>query len=120
MITPFYSNAARSSEGSTIGSEISPGLSRRRSSIITFSIERSSRRKKFELDFVVPLDNPMCHNTRKISLELEHNTIERAPHPAYSTDMSPYDLWLFGFLKEKFKEQELSTSDEIIKAITTI
>jgi hypothetical protein len=25
----------------------------------------------------------MYHNVRKISLELEHNKIERAPHPGY-------------------------------------
>jgi hypothetical protein len=66
------------------------------------------------------MDNSMCHNARKISLELEHNKIERAPHPAYSPEISPCDFWGFGFLKEKLKEPELSTSDEIIEAITTI
>jgi hypothetical protein len=66
------------------------------------------------------MDNSMCHNARKISLELEHNKIERAPHPAYSPDISPCDFWLFGFLKESLKEQELSTSDEIIEVIAII
>jgi hypothetical protein len=51
---------------------------------------------------------------------LEHNKIERAPHPAYSPNISSRDFWLFSFLKEKLKEQELSTSDEIIEAIKTI
>jgi hypothetical protein len=51
---------------------------------------------------------------------LEHNKVERGPHPAYSLDISPYDFWLLGFLKEKRKEQEPSTSNEIIEAITTI
>jgi hypothetical protein len=41
-------------------------------------------------------------------------------HPAYSPDISPCDFWPFGFLKEKLKEQEPSTSDDIIEAITTI
>jgi hypothetical protein len=62
----------------------------------------------------------MCHDARTISLELEYNTIERAPHPASSPDINLCDFWLFGFLKEKHKEQELSTSDEIIEVITTI
>jgi histone-lysine N-methyltransferase SETMAR len=66
------------------------------------------------------MDNSMCHNARKISLELEHNKIERDPHPAYSPDISPCDFWLSGFLKEKLQEQELSASDEIIEVITTI
>jgi hypothetical protein len=51
---------------------------------------------------------------------LEHNKIERAPHPAYSPDISLCNFWLFSFLKEKLREQELSTSDEITEAIMTI
>jgi hypothetical protein len=62
----------------------------------------------------------MYHNARKISPELEHNKIERPPHPTYSPDINPCNFWPFGFLKEKLTEQELSTSDEITEAITTI
>jgi hypothetical protein len=65
----------------------------------------SNRRKKPDLGFVVHMDNPMCHNARKISLELEHNKIERAPHPAYSPDISWHDFWLFGFPKEKLRSR---------------
>jgi hypothetical protein len=65
------------------------------------------------------MDNSMCHNARKISLDLEHNKAEGAPHTAYFPNISPCDFWLFGFLK-KLTEQELSTSGEIIQAITTI
>jgi hypothetical protein len=38
--------------------------------------QRSNRPKKHEFDFVIHMDNSMCYNTRKISLELEHNKIE--------------------------------------------
>jgi hypothetical protein len=38
--------------------------------------ERSNHRKTIEFDFVIHVDNSMCHNARKISLELEHNKIE--------------------------------------------
>jgi hypothetical protein len=51
---------------------------------------------------------------------LEHNKIEQGPRPAYSPDVSPCNFWLLDFLKEKLQEQELSTSNEIIEAITTI
>jgi hypothetical protein len=51
---------------------------------------------------------------------LEHNKIEGASHPGYYPDISPYDFWLFGFLKEKLKEQGLSTSNQVIEPITTI
>jgi hypothetical protein len=82
--------------------------------------KRSDRRKKLELDSVVHIDNSMCHNARKISLELEYNKIKRALHPDYSPDISPCDLWMFDFLKEKLREQEPLTSDEIIETMTTI
>jgi hypothetical protein len=62
----------------------------------------------------------MCRNVGKISLELEHNKTERSPHPAHFPNISLCNFWQFGFLKEKLKEQELSTSDEIIEAIVTI
>jgi uncharacterized protein YeaO (DUF488 family) len=45
----------------------------------SLSLQKSlNRRQQLELDFVVHMDNSMCHNARKISLELEHNKIERA------------------------------------------
>jgi hypothetical protein len=52
--------------------------------------------------------------------DLNITKFERAAQPAHSPDISPCDLWLFGFLKEKFKEQELATSSEIIEAIATM
>jgi hypothetical protein len=66
------------------------------------------------------MDNSMYHNARKISLELEHNKIERSPHAAYSPDNTPCNFWMCGFLKEKLKKQELSTSDDVIEGIATI
>jgi hypothetical protein len=83
-------------------------------------LDRKDRRKKLELDFVVHVDNSMCHNDRKISMELQFNKTEWAPHPAYFPDINPCDVWLLNFLKEKLQEQELSASDKIIEAITTI
>jgi hypothetical protein len=51
--------------------------------------KKLNRRKKAAVDFVLHMDSSMYHNARKISLELGHNRIERAPHPAYSPDVSP-------------------------------
>jgi histone-lysine N-methyltransferase SETMAR len=79
-----------------------------------------NRRQKPPLDFIVHMDNSMCHNGREITAKMESEKIERAPHPAYSPDVSPCDFWLFGFMKEKLKEQKLSTPQKIIEAITVI
>jgi hypothetical protein len=55
-----------------------------------------------------------------MSLELEHNRTEGTPRPAYPPHVSPCGFGLFGFLKANLKEQELSTSEEIIEAIPAI
>jgi hypothetical protein len=78
-----------------------------------------TRRKKGAVDFVVHIDNSRCHQTYTISVELKHNNIERVPHPACSPDMGQCDFWLSGVRKEKLKEQELPTSEAMIKTITT-
>jgi hypothetical protein len=62
----------------------------------------------------------MCHDARKIVEELRRNKIQRSPYPADSPDLSPCDFWLFELLKEKLEEHEVSTAEQIIKAITTI
>jgi hypothetical protein len=48
---------------------------------------------------------------------MQSEKIERASHPAYSPDLSPCDVWRFGFQKAKLKEQELSTPEAIIEGI---
>jgi hypothetical protein len=60
----------------------------------------------------------MCHNTRKISLELEYNRIERIPHPNYSPDVSPYNLGYSIF--QKIKGRGAIDIGRIIEAITGI
>jgi hypothetical protein len=66
------------------------------------------------------MDNSMNHHARKKVDELKRNTIRRVSHPAYSPDLSPWDFWLFGLLKEKLKEHRLSTAEQIIEMISAI
>jgi hypothetical protein len=69
---------------------------------------------------MVNMDNSVCHNARKNAEELRGNRIQRAAHQSYSSDLSPCDFWVFGLFKEKLKEHELSTAEQIIEAITAI
>jgi hypothetical protein len=70
--------------------------------------------------FLVHLDNSMCHNGRKITEEVSDAKLECLPHPAYSLDLSSCDFWLFGMLKEKMKDRAFQTVKEILDAITLI
>jgi hypothetical protein len=58
-------------------------------------------RNQAAVDLVVHMDDSIYSDVRKINLELESNRTERAPHLAYSPDISPYDFWQFNFRKEK-------------------
>jgi hypothetical protein len=63
------------------------------------------------------MDNSMCHNGHKISEKLAKGSIERAPHPLYSPDISPCDFWLFGILKHNMKDQEFQNQQTILSAV---
>jgi hypothetical protein len=67
--------------------------------------------------FSVHMDNSMCHNGNKISEKLAKRSIERAPHPPDSPDISPCDFWLFGMLKHKMKEREIQSQPVILSTV---
>jgi hypothetical protein len=72
------------------------------------------------IDLIAHMDNSICHNGRQITKKMQSERIRWAPYLADSPDLSPCDFWLFGFLKEKLKEQELSTPEQMIEAITVL
>jgi hypothetical protein len=59
----------------------------------------------------------MCHHSSKASEELARRSIERAPHPPDSPDISPRDFWLFAVLKHNMKTREFQSQQAILKAI---
>jgi hypothetical protein len=63
------------------------------------------------------MDNSMCHNGAKITEKLEKRHIARAPHGAYSPDLSPCDFWLFGILKQKMKERIFQSEEQIFASV---
>jgi transposase len=83
-----------------------------------FSEKRRNTRCKGLPSLSVHMDNSMCHNGAKITEKPEKSHIARAPHPSYSPDLSPYDFWSFGILKQKMKEQVSQSEEQILAAIT--
>jgi hypothetical protein len=74
-------------------------------------------RHKGRPGFGVHMDNSMCQNGAKVIEKLASRHIVRAPHPLYSPDLSPCDFWLFGFLKEKMKDQVFRSEEEMSEVI---
>jgi hypothetical protein len=82
-----------------------------------YSEKRRIARCKDLSSFSVHIDNSMCHHGAKITEKLEKRHIARAPHPAYSLDLSPCDFWLFGIWKQKMKERVFQSEEQILAAI---
>jgi hypothetical protein len=83
-----------------------------------WSGKRRTARRKGLPTFPVHMDNSMCHNGLKITEKHEKGHIARAPHPLYSPNLNPYDVWLFGILKQKMKERVFQSEEHILATIT--
>jgi hypothetical protein len=51
--------------------------------------------------------------------KFEKDHLSRFPHSLYSPDISPWDFWPFGMLKEIMKDCEYNLNDEIEEAIAS-
>jgi hypothetical protein len=77
---------------------------------------RISRKDGFPA-FPLHLDDSMCLNGYKISEKFPKGSIERAPHPPYSPDISPCDFWLFAILEHKMKDREFQSQQAILSSL---
>jgi hypothetical protein len=48
---------------------------------------------------IVHADNARPHTAKMTSQFMEQNSMQRAPHSAYSLDLAPSDFYLFGYVK---------------------
>jgi histone-lysine N-methyltransferase SETMAR len=75
------------------------------------------RRKNPGQEFFMHMTNSKCHNAKKSTGKLQKKLITRAPHP-YSPDLSPCDFWFFGMVKQKIKDCEFCSSQEILRSLS--
>jgi hypothetical protein len=48
---------------------------------------------------------------------MEENVMARAPHPPYSSDLAPSDLFFFYYVKHCLRGQLFEAEDELFSAI---
>jgi hypothetical protein len=82
----------------------------------SYNENRQISRKEGFPAFSVHMDNSMYHNGNKISEKLTKGSIERAPDPPYSPDISPCDFWLCGMLEHKMKDRQFQSQQAILRA----
>jgi hypothetical protein len=51
---------------------------------------------------------------------MEQNSMQRAPHPAYSHDLAPSDFYLFGYVKPLLSECQFADKDSLLQAVIDI
>jgi hypothetical protein len=74
--------------------------------------------KNPEQEFFLHMDNSKCHNAKKITGKLQKKQMTRAPHPPDSPDLSPCDFCFFGMVKEKNKDREFCSGQEIVRSLS--
>jgi transposase len=66
---------------------------------------------------VVHADNARAHTAQKCRTFCEENRLRLAPHPPYSSDLAPSDLFLFGYVKERLKGIVFPSYEELLDSI---
>jgi hypothetical protein len=77
-------------------------------------------RQKTLRGIMVHLDNAQPHNSRKSQAILPATKTRRIPAPAYGSDLSLSDFFLFGMFKERMSGTPYSSPDELISAISEL
>jgi hypothetical protein len=63
---------------------------------------------------------PDCHPAKIVSEEMTHLKCKRALYPPYSPDLAIADFYLFGVLKQKLQDIDVSDDEELKSEILTI
>jgi hypothetical protein len=51
---------------------------------------------------------------------MEQNSMQRAPHPAYSLDLAPSDFYLFGYVKQLLSGCQFADQESLLQAVSDI
>jgi hypothetical protein len=66
------------------------------------------------------MDYSKSHEDGKIQEKIDRKGLIRCPYPPYSPELSPCDFWFFGMAREKMKDREFRTLQNIIDRLTEI
>jgi hypothetical protein len=77
-------------------------------------IGRTNRKLIVHADHARPLTEKMT------SQFVEQNSMQRAPHPAYSPDLALFDFYLFGDVKQRLLGCQFADQDSLFQAVSDI
>ena len=65
-------------------------------------------------------NNAPVHNSILVTDYLTKMGIKTVPQPPYSSDLAPYDFYLFPMLKEKLRSCRYETTEDMKEAVTKV
>jgi histone-lysine N-methyltransferase SETMAR len=69
---------------------------------------------------IVHADSARPHTAKMTSQFMERNSMQTAPHPAYSPDLAPSDFNLFSYVKQLLSECQFADQDSVLQAANDI
>jgi hypothetical protein len=81
---------------------------------------RTAQRGATDRKLIVHADNARPHIANKVKKFFDDNELEMAPHPLYSPDLAPCDLYLFGYVKGQLKGQTFEQEEDLFRAVNTV
>ena len=78
---------------------------------------REKRRGKLSKGVLLQQDNARVHTCKVAMDAIERNGYELIPHPAYSPDLAPSDVFLFPNLKKDIRGLHFRSDEEVVTAV---
>jgi hypothetical protein len=66
------------------------------------------------------MDNAKPHNSKSNLEQMKKLGFKRILHPPYKQDITPYDVFLFGWLNDELIRQSLVEIDDIFQVVSEI
>jgi hypothetical protein len=69
---------------------------------------------------IVHADNTRPPIAKRTSQFMEQNSMQRAPDPAYSSDLAPCDSYLFGYVEQLLSGYQFADQNSLLQAVSGI
>jgi hypothetical protein len=69
---------------------------------------------------IVHAGNSRPHTAKMTMQFMEQNSMQRAPDPAYSPDLTPSDFYFFGYVKQLLSGCQFADQDSLLQAVSAI
>jgi histone-lysine N-methyltransferase SETMAR len=81
---------------------------------------RRTRVGRTNRKMIVYADNARLHTAEMTSQFMEQNSMQRAPHPAYSSNLAPSDFDLVVYVKQLLSGCQFADQDSLLQAASDI